>query len=167
MWTFNCKNRSIINKVRTFELVVSFIVRQKTYSIGSPGAPKRNQWPPPLKSPQGLIMEVTTAYAADRHHVCMSLFQQLLCEWFHDSWQGPYVHICTYEWGGETYNNAFVVDGKLSDFKMTKASKGTLADVHITNQIAPVSTVTTTTALFVIYEYVMMSVGLRFAMSKY
>ena len=34
---FKGKNRSIINKVKTFELVVSFIVRQRSYSLGGPG----------------------------------------------------------------------------------------------------------------------------------
>ena len=55
----NGKNRSIFNKVRTSGLVVSFIVSQSSYSLGSPG----NQWQPPLKSPQEIILELTIAYA--------------------------------------------------------------------------------------------------------
>ena len=42
IWNSNGKNRSIINKVRTFELVVSLIVHQMSYSLGSPNATKRN-----------------------------------------------------------------------------------------------------------------------------
>ena len=68
MWTFNDKYRSIVNKVRTFELMVSSIVSQWSYSLGNPGAHKRNLWPPHLKSSHVLHMEVT-AYAADLPHV--------------------------------------------------------------------------------------------------
>ena len=36
MWTFNGKNQSIINEFRIFELMVSFIVSQQSFSLGSP-----------------------------------------------------------------------------------------------------------------------------------
>ena len=42
IWTFNGKNPSIINKVKTFEMVVSIIVCQSSYSVESLGTAKGN-----------------------------------------------------------------------------------------------------------------------------
>ena len=79
------KHRPIINKVRTFEWLVTFIVRQSSYSLGSLGALKE---PSPLKSPQGLLMEVTTAYAVDwprdNGSKCHVIIYYILCLWFCD-----------------------------------------------------------------------------------
>ena len=41
IWTFNGTNRSIINKIRTFMLVASFILCQRSYSLGSPVHPSQ------------------------------------------------------------------------------------------------------------------------------
>ena len=43
IWNFNCKNRSITNKIRNFELVGSFILCQRSYSLGSP-CTTRHSW---------------------------------------------------------------------------------------------------------------------------
>ena len=86
MWTFSGKNQLTINNLRTFELVVSFIVRQRPYSLGSSGAHK--WWPPLLKSPQWLLMEVTTAYAADWPHATnKNLAGSVWLGIFHRQWQ--------------------------------------------------------------------------------
>ena len=69
IWNFNGNNRSIINKVRTLWVGGFPSVHQRSYSFECLWATKRNQCPSPLKSPQGLLMEVTTAYTADWPYV--------------------------------------------------------------------------------------------------